>query len=391
MAAWAADARFGRAAFVCACVDPDPHGTSKEFRQLYFRRAPSSLINGYIDDRADFPNFDAQLGCQGFVIFNSSHKIVQGATPAWLQYRDGAFKNVEAWLNKLLGPAAPENPLGAPVGQLVRIVGLQSESGAALNGSLGEVIGSNESGRILVTVREDNKAFKPDNPLAFKPGNLEDATGAPIGKRFKVCGLTSDKGRGLNGQEGEVLGGTDGERFIVRLGDGMIALRKENLQEVTGPAAEEGGAFSAVKSVGHEGMDAQHSECIDALQELSRDLTVKALNAVRKVLKEHFDDEERLMDEAGFGGGAKSGKFSAFSSHSKDHDRIIGIADDALASLSNVCGTSDSYGGTVPKEVAASLCKAFVDHATMYDSLYEEKIAAHCAGAEELEQMDRVD
>mmetsp|Transcript_36891 Transcript_36891/g.103617 ORF Transcript_36891/g.103617 Transcript_36891/m.103617 type:complete len:454 (-) Transcript_36891:103-1464(-) len=369
MAAWAADSRFAGAAFLCICVDPDALATAKEFRQLYFAKAAESLVNGYIDSRADFPNFNAQLGCQGFVIFNGQHQIVEGASPAWLQHRGAAFQHVEGWLSRLLGPAAAANPLGAPIGQLVRVRGLTSESGAALNGQQGEVAGSTEAGRYLVVVNGESKAISPEN--------LEDATGAPVGKRLRVLGLTSEKGRKLNGQVGEVLGGTASGRLILKLDAVQVSLKGENLQDasgthVTDEATGEGDLFGAVGSVGHEAMDSQHQDCIGALKELSSTLKVSSLQRVRQLLKEHFDEEETLMSDSGFGGGG--GEFSALRSHAKDHARIILIADNALSTLVNVCSTSDSYGGTVPKMVAEELCKAFVDHATMYDSLYEGKV-----------------
>lgn len=370
MAAWAADSKFAKAGFLCVCVDPDALATAKEFRQLYFARAPGSLVNGYIDNRADFPNFDAQLGCQGFVIFNSQHQIVEGASPAWLQHRGAAFQHVEGWLSKLVGVAA--DPLGAPIGQLVRVKGLTSEGGRALNGQQGEVAGSTEAGRYLVTVNGESKAIGPEN--------LEDATGAPVGKKLRVLGLTSEKGRKMNGQVGEVLGGTAGGRLILKLEAGQVSLKEENLQDVSGAraggeATKDDELFGAVGSVGHEAMDSQHQDCIGALKELSKTLTVSSLQRVRQLLKEHFDEEETLMSDNGFGAGG--GAFSALASHAKDHARIILVADDALAALVNVCSKSDSYGGTVPKAVAEELCKGFVDHATMYDSLYEGKVNQH--------------
>jgi len=66
--------------------------------------------------------------------------------------------------------------------------------------------------------------------------------------------------------------------------------------------------------------------------------------------------------------------FSAFGSHAKDHRRIIAMADDALEKLQDVCVESDAHGGTVPRSVADDLCRAFVEHATNFDSLYEGKL-----------------
>lgn len=388
MVAWAASGKFGKTGFLCICVDPDAVATAKEFGQLYFPSAPDSLINGFIDSQSDFPNFQAQLGCQGFIIFNSARQLVATKTLPFNQYREHAFKDVEGKLLQLLQPPAPQNPMNAPLGQYVRIVNLTSENGRALNGQLGEIVGSTENGRFQVKLADSSKAMRPEN--------LEDATDAPVGSRLQVVGLTSEKGQKLNGQVGDILGGTANGRYIVRLSDTTMSLKKENLREPERAEVDAAQYLSKVASVGHDGMDAQHDTCIQALQELWRDLSVSKLQLVRQELQAHFDDEEKLMKEAGFGqrqgsADADSNDFSAFGSHVGDHKRIIAVADEALSSLTNVCDTSDAYGGTVPKEVAVALCKAFADHAEMYDSLYEGKIASSGINSSELEQMDTVD
>lgn len=388
MVAWAGSGRFPKAAFLCICVDGNALGTAQEFGQLYFASAPASLLNGFIDSKNDFPNFQAQLGCQGFIIFNSKHQIVVPSSAAFMQYRDGAFRDVEGKLAQLLQPPAPENPLNAPIGQQVRVVNLSSSGGAALNGQLGEVVGSTEKGRYMVKLAETTKALQP--------ANLEDATDAPVGKKVKVFGLTSEKGSKLNGEDGEILGGMANGRYIVKLKDSTMSLRKENLKE----AAEEeldATILDTVSSVGHGDMDAQHDTCKDALRELCETLSVKALKRTRDELKDHFDDEEKLLAKSGFGSGAgyRDGKedcndFSAMKGHVFDHQRIIALVDDAISKLNNVCAKSDSYGGTVPKAVAATVCKAFVEHAKLYDVLYEGKLVDN-PKTSDVEQMDQVD
>jgi len=387
MTLWAGSGKFGNAVFLCICVDPDARGTAVEFSQLYFGAATGSLVNGYIDKRSDFPDFQAQLGCQGFTIFDASHKMVAQKTLPWVQYRNDAFRDVEVRLSQLCGPARVENPLGAPVGQSVRVVGLSSEAGVGLNGLVGEVTGSSENGRYMVKLADGTKAFRPEN--------LQDATGAPVGKRVRVAGLSSEKGKVLNGQVGEVVGGTANGRLLVKLPSGTTALRPENMEAAgdgAAPAAEaedEEALLRAIPSVEHEDMDDQHESCIEALRLLVRTLSVQSLKSVRDELRHHFEEEEVLLRQSGFGGAAAPGAcgcsgdnggdaqdFSAMGSHVKDHKRIIALAEDALASLSNAC---ESGEGSVPKAVATSICRAFADHATGYDALYAGKVAA--AGA----------
>jgi len=361
MVAWAAEARFKKAGFFCICVDrKDPSGTAKEFREHYFAAAPESLVNGYIDSDEDFPNFDAQLGCQGFIIFNSKHEIVENSSLPYLAHRERAFRRLEYQLLGLLGTGTlpADNPIGAPIGQLVKIKGIESDPDGSLNGLQGEVDGSEVSGAYIVIVGGERKRVRP--------ANLEDATGAPVGKSMRLTGV-GDLWSKYNGQDGEVLGGTASGRVIVQVGEMQICINAKNLQEMPSDANNILDLFSKVGSVGHEGMDAEHQECIGALKGLSSNLTVQSLRKARQMLKEHFDEEEKLLRESSFGGG-DDGPFSALRGHLKDHDRIIRLADNALATLSSACD------GTVPKSLAAKLCKAFVEHATMYDSLYDGQL-----------------
>jgi hemerythrin len=323
-------------------------------------------------------------------MLNSACKIISTCTLPWVQHRDAAFRDVEKKLMQLIQPPAPQNPMNAPLGQQMRVVKLTSADGIKLNGLLGEVVGSTENGRVLVNLGNCQKALRPEN--------LEDATDAPVGKSVQVNGLTSEKGKRLNGQVGEVLGGTVQGRWIVKLNDATMALRKENLAEIADDRSDEKSLLSTVGSVGHSGMDEQHDSCINALTELVEKLSVKVLQRVRHELVLHFEDEEKLLRVAGFGG-AKGGystseddnDFSAFGSHVKDHKRIIALADEALSMLHNVCDASDAHGGTVPKKVATDLCKAFAEHAKMYDSLYEGKLEG-CEGADtDVKKMDQVD
>lgn len=124
-------------------------------------------------------------------------------------------------------------------------------------------------------------------------------------------------------------------------------------------------------------MDSQHDDCVKALNDLMHRLSVQALRIARDELAKHFDDEERLLKKSGFaqrgvdtcGDGAND--FSALGTHIADHQRIVKIANDALVSLEAACEASE---GAVPKKVAVGLCKAFVEHASMYDALYVGKL-----------------
>lgn len=352
---------FNDVGFLCVCVDSNALPTAVDFSRNYFTGAPKSLLNAYIDNQADFPSFQAQLGCQGFIIFDGAGQIKVPSTSAWMQHRDRAFRDVESKLRVLL-PKAP-----APVGRKVRVAGLTSAKGLELNGQVGEVLGASGHDRWLV------RLAGAETPIAMRPENLDDAM---VGRRVRVAGLTSAKGSALNGQVGDVAGRAENGRLLVRLGAETVAIRSENLEELT-EAEQDEGDLAAVASVNHDGMDKDHELCADALRALLQSLSVPSLRRARDELAGHFEREEVLLREEGFGASAApdsalGGTFSALDGHVADHQRIVAIADDALGKLEGAC---DSIEGSVPKAVATDLARAFREHATLYDSLYADKLA----------------
>lgn len=309
MAAWALSSSFIDVCFLCVCVDPSALSTAVDFSRNYFRRAPSSLLNGYIKDRADFPSFQAQLGCQGFVIFDGAGRIVVPRSATWQERREGAFRDVEGQLRAML------------------------------------------------------------------PGSQ-----VPVGRKVRLKGLAATiTGREINGERGEVMGASGLDRWLVKVdGSELLAIRPENLEEDCAEEDAKGGdEVVPVASVGHDAMDKDHELCEEALRGLLRALSVPSLRKARSELAGHFEREEALLRDAGFGsapGGtpASGGMFSALKNHINDHQRIVAIADDALGELRGAC---DSIEGAVPKAVATGLARAFREHADLYDSLYEGKLA----------------
>jgi len=352
---------FNDVGFLCVCVDSDALRTAVDFSRNYFRGAPKSLINAYIDSQADFPSFQAQLGCQGFIIFDGAGQMKVPSTAPFMQHRDRAFRDVEGKLRAILPRIQP------PIGRKVRVAGLTSAKGLELNGRLGEVLGASGHDRWLVQLEG------ADTSMAMRPENLDDAM---VGRRVRVGGLSSAKGSALNGQVGEVAGRAESGRLLVRLCADTVAIRAENLEELS-EAEQDQEDLAAVASVHHEGMDKDHEACAEALRDLLRILSVPSLRKARDELAEHFEREETLLRESGFGAAmspddAMGSKFSAMEGHVGDHQRIIAIADEALGKLDGAC---DSIEGAVPKVVATDLCRAFREHANLYDSLYAEKLA----------------
>ncbi|KAL7534803.1 hypothetical protein ACHAXR_006090 [Thalassiosira sp. AJA248-18] len=82
-------------------------------------------------------------------------------------------------------------------------------------------------------------------------------------------------------------------------------------------------------SVGVTSMDCEHQECEDALSLLRRVPTVASLAKVMEVLTAHFQHEEELMKKNDFG--RPHEKFSPYSNHVQDHERILDIGYSELA------------------------------------------------------------
>ena len=76
-------------------------------------------------------------------------------------------------------------------------------------------------------------------------------------------------------------------------------------------------------SVGNQVMDDEHEHCEGALSLMLADPNTRTLTNVLEVLTGHFQHEEELMKQAGFGRPGE--EFSPFANHAKDHERILDI------------------------------------------------------------------
>ena len=90
--------------FVSICVDNQPKRVAREFQSLYFDGA--SIVNTFIKDREDFPNFPTQLGCQGLIVLEDNGKFATIRSSAFLDYREDAFEFVERMLEPLIAMGA---------------------------------------------------------------------------------------------------------------------------------------------------------------------------------------------------------------------------------------------------------------------------------------------
>ena len=86
---------------------------------------------------------------------------------------------------------------------------------------------------------------------------------------------------------------------------------------------------------------------------------------LRDIFAAHASHEERLMRDSGFGESHDAG-FSAMESHAKDHAAICDAATRAMKEA--------DVDGIVPKVSVRALCARIVEHAEMYDALYEGRL-----------------
>mmetsp|Transcript_4761 Transcript_4761/g.5546 ORF Transcript_4761/g.5546 Transcript_4761/m.5546 type:complete len:118 (+) Transcript_4761:966-1319(+) len=117
-------------------------------------------------------------------------------------------------------------------------------------------------------------------------------------------------------------------------------------------------------------MDSEHGHCLQLIHGLAEHRSKSALQAVYDEFQTHFEHEEAMLTEAGFGGAG--GKFSALESHKREHERILTLLQGYLKTLKE-----DS---SVASEFVQRVVDEFVEHAEEYDSKYTShmlSIAAH--------------
>eukprot|EP00977_Amphora_coffeiformis_P006132 scaffold1325_cov138-Amphora_coffeaeformis.AAC.10 len=83
--------------FLCVCVE------SQWVAQMFHRMFDfQGALNAYIPSREYMPRGYGQLGCSGFIIADAEGNFVSRKTLAYLQYRQGAFLDVEGILADLV-------------------------------------------------------------------------------------------------------------------------------------------------------------------------------------------------------------------------------------------------------------------------------------------------
>lgn len=302
---------------MCVSVDQEAEATARSFvRGLGLKHAVVAFAEG----GGDMPRFPVKLGCMGFVVLDAHLRFVTTRTQPSLS--SGGYAGLEAAEAELRGAAA----------RAVQMEGLAEgdfavEAQGVLDAPEGRIAVRLPSGEI-VAVPEDTVTRPPlPQPLAAPPAGAE-GTGGVMGCASGACA-----------------------------------------RPVCCAGAEDDASLRVLPTVGHAGMDAEHAALAEAFRSAD---TPAALRAAVQLLDEHFEHEEELMRETGFGASIAPGAPSAFEGHKADHDRIREIAADIV--LQTYCERHDS--GVDPRETAAGLLAAIAEHTSNYDALYEKAVAS---------------
>lgn len=289
------------------CVDDDPFNTSKKY---IYELGLEGVIMGYCVGKKDFPPFPAQLGCQGLIIFDNNGRLVLNRSPALNQVGVDAFKNVDAVVTTLLKDSGDDC--------------YNDDKNLRLYCTLDEI---RNDISVLQAGAKRRVASKLNSSVSMDKSRI-DATCA---EKCTKCMVTPEQR--YNYHVEQILNSSRHEQVMAGL----------------------------VPSVGHAKMDDEHEACSAALQHLESEKSLEALEAVIKILTEHFSHEIQLLEEVGFG---KNQLLSPLVSHITDHDKIIDSAKDQLkkAKLAQ---------GKIQDEYPKILMNLFFIHAIDFDSRYE--------------------
>lgn len=298
----------------------------------------SKARNGFIELQSSMPKW-GQLGCNGFIVFNSGQQqVVSAKTSAFMQVRDLAFRHVESIVDALI--AGLSAPAVCP-GQFLRLTGLQKA--VDLNGQDAICLSAlDASGRCAVQI------LKSGRKLTVKPSNLEVL------------------------EDGQSEGSEDEYESD---DDSQSSEGRDNSCEQGGDAGNEPvvAKLASISTVLIPEMDHEHETCATALSALEQSRTVESLQSVLAAYEDHFTHEEQLLDtwlyadakkqnNAGFNADA-----SARRTHFADHARMMRNLKDRIR--------SQQPGSTVGAQFVDQVLRDFEEHADRYDGNYAERMA----------------
>mmetsp|Transcript_50007 Transcript_50007/g.143973 ORF Transcript_50007/g.143973 Transcript_50007/m.143973 type:complete len:384 (+) Transcript_50007:174-1325(+) len=379
MNAWAKDGQYD-CHFLCICVLGDQSAYNLA-REMSKQMKLTHCVNGFIDNEQDMPTY-GQLGCRGFIVLDAEHRLVSPGTSAFMEVRGLAFDHVEALLSAVCSgrptprvcpgeyvildtPPEQRPDLKGLHGMCLKVDGSSMQFGFVDGPLRGRAMVLPLSSVSPAAAEVDETGCGPggcgpcgsggcaDGSCAqggCAPSGCADGKCAPGGGRCAPGGC-AEGGAGGCDQKGSCSGGgCDGARGCDGSGSCLD------------PAVVEQ-ALTLV-SVQVPSMDAEHAECAAALRNLVSQRTHAALEVVRQCLAEHFEHEEALFVEFGFGAHANE-KLSAAKSHAEEHKRILAKIQRGLQSQA-----------AVPGDFILDLLQDFHDHTLRHDSQYAEPLSA---------------
>ena len=288
---------------------------------------------GYCGSRRDFPPFSAQLGCQGLVIFDHESCISVGCSPSLNRVGLKAFRTVDAVVVTLAEDA------GMDECDLV----------------------AGES-RVYESAQDLQEELYESSMRASERRAQERACAVPPEKRYEAnVGAGNNSKTNPSSSDSSAKACPNCPPCPPDKCEAKEARREKPL--------------GVVPSVGHDEMDEEHAACAQAFERLRVERTVESLRDLISLLQYHFEHEEALMQESGFGAGAPAG-LSPLESHKTDHKRILEFAESELQQARRKSkGGSAGQKLVVSETCAQSIANLFEVHATQFDSRYEGVVA----------------
>jgi hypothetical protein len=88
MTTWALQGQFSRVAFLCISIDDDVRQARAAAVSFGSKLQMREALNYYCEVMPDV----GQLGCSGFIGLTTNGAVLAPATPAYLQFGQGAFR-----------------------------------------------------------------------------------------------------------------------------------------------------------------------------------------------------------------------------------------------------------------------------------------------------------
>lgn len=357
MERWARNEEFKhKVVFLCLSV------AGPELANVFSTRYKlQGTVNGFIEREQDMPRF-GQLGCRGFVIFDSSGNVVIPASESFLDIEDKAFRDVEFQLQSMLNKGEGKRML--PDGQRVQLARLVRAR--TLNRAIGTVVGfdsKNNRYRVKVDGHGKDHGIMSTNLFPIEGGKNKrrktttTCEGGSCGKSF--AGNSTDKPTKADTTNCLGVGCRE---------ENTNKVRKTDSDTKRAPECSE----TTLLSVGVPSLDREHKDCMEAIGAMENSPSLKTLKQAREVVQSHFDHEENMFKDTGFDDG---GKFSKATSHILDHKKMLNEIDAEIKRCESSMkllkdGTTAEPLPSVCKTFASAFAKRLAKHTNQYDSQY---------------------